>query len=167
MRSFVIFNMSVLTVLLFGLNANSQSPSLSDAALKGSYNCKLTGYTLPATSTDPFTQTSSGDITLVADGAGHWTSGSWDDRIDSSDIHASCKFQLSSGTYSIGADGTGAIAEKWQLNVGASTPNCAQFSLGARDAPNVGQVIITDGTGATFYTASLNQFAVLAAICTR
>ncbi|HKN00397.1 MAG TPA: hypothetical protein VJX23_07755 [Candidatus Binataceae bacterium] len=164
MRRLVILSIAAIWALFIACPVDAAG--LSNAAIQGSYKCKLTGYTLPATGNEAFAQTSSGDIELVSDGAGKWTSGVWDDRIDSSDIHASCKFQLSSGAYSVNADGTGTITVGWKLNIGASTPNCMQFSS-SRDEPSSDQLIITDGTGAKFYTAALNPFAVLASICER
>ena len=156
----------VLLMVCFGTSQHAVAADLTNSAIQGTYKCKLTGYTLPASAKDSFVQTSSGDIEAVSDGAGHWSNGTWDDRIDSPDIHANCKFQLSSGTYSVNPDGTGTIAQKWQLNVAASTPNCRQFS-GPRNAASPDELIITDGTGATFYTAALNPFAVLVTVCER
>jgi len=162
-----IFSIVILTGLLLADAARAQPGSLTNAALQGTYKCKLTGYTLPATAKDPFTQTSSGDIEIVADGAGHWSSGAFDQRIQAPDVQATCKLQLSSGTYSVNADGTGTSTAKWQLNKAASAPACQQFSGDPRQEPSSDRLIINDGASARFYTVTLNQFAVLADICER
>jgi hypothetical protein len=136
--------------------ASGDPTLLSNAAIQGTYKCTLTGYTLPASAKDPFIQTSSGDFQISAHGAGHWSDATWNDRIDSSEVHANCKFKLGSGTYAVNPNGTGTIAMKWKLVTDGSSDNCAQFSAGPRDLPGSDQLIITDGTGARFYSAALN-----------
>ena|SRR5258708_2521744 len=165
MKPKIIFSIAMLIGLLQTDIVRAQPGSMTAAAIKGTYKCKLTGYALPATAKDPFTQTVSGDIELAADGAGNWSSGTFEERIESQDVHANCKSQLSSGTYTINADGTGTSTAKWQLNKSASASVCQQFSGDPRQEPSRDRLISTDGTGAKFYTVTLNQFAVLADVC--
>jgi len=167
MKPSVIFSTVMVTGSLLTGIAGAQSGSMTNASIQGTYKCKFTAYGLPATAKDPFTQTASGDIELAGDGAGHWSSGTFEERIESPDVHANCKLQLASGTYSINGDGTGMSTVKWQLNKSASAPACQQFSGDPRQEPSSDRLISTDGAGARFYTAALNQFAVMASVCER
>src|SRR5882672_6216012 len=167
MKRAVLFSTATLIGLLVTDAVRAQPGSMTAAAIKGTYKCKLTAYGLPATAKDPFTQTASGDIEIVADGAGNWSSGTFDEQIEAPDVHANCKSQLSSGTYTVNPDGSGTTPAKWQLNKSASAPACQQFSGDPRQDPSADRLIITDGSGAKFYTVTLNQFSVLATICER
>jgi hypothetical protein len=167
MKRTVIFSTAMLIGLLTTGAAHAQTGSMTIAAIKGTYKCKFTAFGLPATVKDPFTQTASGDIELVADGAGHWSSGTFEEQIEAPDVHANCKLQLASATYTVNGDGSGTSTAKWQLNKSASAPACQQFSGDPRQEPSADRLISTDGTGAKFYIASLNQFAVMATVCER
>jgi len=167
MKPSVIFSTVMVTGSLLTGIAGAQSGSMTNASIQGTYKCKFTAFGLPATAKDPFAQTASGDIELVADGAGHWSSGTFEEQIEAPDVHANCKLQLASATYTVIGDGSGTSTTKWQLNRGTSAPACQQFSGDPRQEPSSDRLIITDGSGAKFYTASLNQFAVMATVCER
>src|SRR5882672_8223439 len=142
MKRAVLFSTATLIGLLVTDAVRAQPGSMTVAAIKGTYKCKLTAYGLPTTAKDPFTQTASGDVEIVADGAGNWSSGSFDEQIESQDLHANCKLQLTSGTYSVNGDGRGTSTVKWQLNKSASTSSCQQFGDDPRQEPSSERLIV-------------------------
>jgi hypothetical protein len=90
---------------------------LSNASLRGTINCSLTGAKFPAAVGQPMVVTYTGSMDLVADGQGKFVSGHMTTR-GTGDMEAvrssrSCEFNLTSGTYTLGPDGTGHSVTSW------------------------------------------------------
>jgi hypothetical protein len=64
----------------------------------------------------------SGQITLVADGAGDWTSGSASYQLSGG---GACNYVLAAGKYTVNEDGSGESVTRWSLGPGSSPQNCA------------------------------------------
>ena len=157
----------ILSVLLlipvFPLTATG-APTFSNASIQGQYKCTLTAYSLPPKANQPFAAAAMGDLTFAADGNGKFTAGTWDHTIDAPGVHAGCKLTLSTGTYSINADGSGSETTKWQLMKGGSSPECDTYFPGSGAALGA-DVIITDPAAKIFYASNINPFAILAVAC--
>jgi D-alanyl-D-alanine-carboxypeptidase/D-alanyl-D-alanine-endopeptidase len=143
-------------------------PKFTNSSIEGAYHCALSAFPLPTTITNPFTVAATGDIRLVADGKGNFSDGSWDHHIAAPGLDMTCKLKMVSGSYSVGSDGTGTQQTSWKLIVEGSSHGCYQFFSPARPpAAFASPAIVKDTAGATFYTTSINPFAVLATVCQR
>ena len=149
--------------LLISMKASSDPVSFSDNTLRGTYKCNLTAYALPAKAPDPFAVTGIGEISAVADGNGKWTEGSWSHTIDAPTVHGICKLTLTSGTYSVNADGTGSENTSWQLVKSDSSPDCLTFFPDTSSGES--QLVVSNSSGQIFYATSISRFAILASAC--
>lgn len=154
----------VLSILTLTLTAMGDPTAYSNAAIQGQYKCFLTAYSLPPKANQPFAATATGDMTVVADGNGKLTSGTWDHTIDTPGAHMECKLTMSAGSYSINSDGTGSDNTRWQLMKNDSSPDCATYFPDTAPAGNA-EVVVTDPSGKIFYSSSLTPFAILAVAC--
>jgi hypothetical protein len=157
---------SITIAQLIACAAVAAEPAVfSNAVLRGSYNCAMTAFSLPARTRYPFLITAKGVINAVADGNGKWTSGSFDEKIDVPHFHAACKLTIASGTYTVNSNGTGFEDIKWQLLKDDSSSACQMFFPDTDEVPTTTQLIVLDTSGETFYMTSLSQFAILATVC--
>jgi hypothetical protein len=165
MKTLAIAASIMLAQLIACATAGAEPAVFSNAVLRGSYNCAMTAFSLPARTRYPFLITAKGAITAVADGNGKWTSGTFDEKIDVPHFHAVCKLTIASGTYAVSANGTGSEDIKWQLLKDDSSSACQAFFPDHGEVPTTSQLIVLDTSGETFYMTSLNQFAILATVC--
>ena len=90
---------------------------ISNASLRGAIDCSLTGAKFPASVGQPMVVTYTGTMDLVADGTGKFVSGHMTTRGtgDTQAVRGSrdCEFNLTSGTYALGSDGTGHSVTSW------------------------------------------------------
>jgi len=152
---------ALLLIAVFPLAASGAT--FNNSTIQGQYKCTLTAYALPPKANQPFAASAIGDLTLAADGNGKFTAGSWDHTVDAPGAHASCKLALSTGTYSINADGSGSETTKWQLLKSDSSPDCSTW-FPDNPAGNA-DLMITDPSGKMFYSSSISSFAILAVAC--
>jgi serine-type D-Ala-D-Ala carboxypeptidase/endopeptidase len=152
-------------------NADRQAlahPDFDLGSIKGAYRCRLTAFTLPATAEGAFTPTGTGDIHVVADGKGRFTSGTWVHRIDTANLHMTCKLDLASGSYTVEHNGTGVESTKWKLRIAESPRTCFRFfSPDLMSVTTAAESIMTDKGGRIFYSTSINPFALLSVVCER
>ena len=140
--------------------------TFSNSSIAGAYHCALTAFTLPANTKDPFKPTATGDIHIVADGNGKFTEGTWSHHIDAYKL--TCNLQMVSGDYSVTSNGTGKEHFSWKLDLEKSPRGCFQFFSPARPpVTSEPHLIVTDTSGKTIYSTSINPFAVLSAVCQR
>jgi hypothetical protein len=143
-------------------------PVFANNSIHGSYHCRLTAFPLPATAKDPFNGAASGDIHVRADGKGEFSQGTWEHRITAPNLNLTCKLRLTSGSYTMGPDGTGSENIKWELVKAESPRGCFQFfSPKLRVVTTETEFLATDRSGQVFYSTSLNPFAVLSTVCER
>jgi CubicO group peptidase (beta-lactamase class C family) len=141
--------------------------TFSDRSIKGSYDCRLAAIPLAASARDPFNIAAIGEVHLVADGKGSLTEGAMTYRLAPPQDLA-CKVKLESGSYSIGADGTGTETETWKLNAEESPRACFQFFSPARPPVALDARIKTAATdGQSFYSTAIAPFAMLNKVCQR
>jgi serine-type D-Ala-D-Ala carboxypeptidase/endopeptidase len=139
-----------------------------DSSIIGKYHCALTAFTLPSTVKDPFSQTASGDLHIVADGKGKLTSGTWVHSIKEPTGMMVCKLQMVSGNYSVGSNGVGTERSSWKLVLNESPRTCFQFFSPARPpVTSDAQVIVTDTSGKMNYATSINPSSVITTACER
>jgi hypothetical protein len=106
-----------LAIFLLAIQPVYATEILSNASLRGVINCSLTGAKFPASIGQPMVVTYTGSMELVADGTGKFVSGHMSTR-GTGDVQAvrgsrSCEFNLTSGTYTLGSDGTGHSVTTW------------------------------------------------------
>jgi len=141
-------------------------PTFADSSIHGPYHCTLTAFPLPATIKAPFKAAATGDIHVVADGKGILSEGTWVHHIQSPGLDLTCKVKLVSGGYSVTPDGTGTEHSSWKLVTEESPRRCFAFFSPARPPVTTdSELIMTDTTGKTFYSTSINRFAVLSTVC--
>jgi CubicO group peptidase (beta-lactamase class C family) len=141
-------------------------PTFADSSIHGPYHCTLTAFPLPATIRAPFKAAATGDIHAVADGQGKLSEGTWVHHIPSPGHDLICKLKLVSGGYSVTPDGTGTEHSSWKLVTEESPRRCFAFFSPARPPVTTdSELIVTDTTGKTFYSTSINRFAVLSTVC--
>jgi hypothetical protein len=115
-----------------------------------------------------FTPTATGDIHLVADGKGRFTSGTWAHRIDTANLHITCKLDLASGNYTIEHSGIGFEQTTWKLLTAESPRVCCRFfSPEMKPVTTAAESIMTDKGGRVIYSTSINPYAVLSVVCER
>jgi D-alanyl-D-alanine-carboxypeptidase/D-alanyl-D-alanine-endopeptidase len=139
-----------------------------ESSIQGRYHCGLTAFPLPATIKDPFKAAATGDLHVVADGQGHFSEGTWVHHIQAPGLDLTCKLKMVSGSYSVTRNGTGTELSSWKLVTEESPRGCFQFFSPA--SPPVAadsELFMTDTTGKTFYSTSINPFAVLSTVCER
>jgi serine-type D-Ala-D-Ala carboxypeptidase/endopeptidase len=140
--------------------------TFTDSSIQGPYHCTLTALPLPATIKDPFKAAATGDIHAVADGQGKLSEGTWVHHIPSPGHDLTCKLKMVSGSYSVTPNGTGTEHSSWKLVTEESPRACFQFFSPARPPVTTdSELIMTDPTGKTFYSTSINRFAVLSTVC--
>ena len=140
--------------------------TFTDSSIQGPYHCTLTAFPLPATIKDPFKAAASGDIHSVADGKGKISDGTWVHHIPTPGRDLICKLKMVSGSYSVTPDGTGTERSSWKLVTEESPRGCFQFFSPARPPVTTdSEVIMADPAGKTFYSTSINRFAVLSSVC--
>jgi serine-type D-Ala-D-Ala carboxypeptidase/endopeptidase len=140
--------------------------TFTNRSIQGPYHCTLTAFPLPATIKDPFNAAATGDIHVVADGKGKLSEGTWVHHIHSPGLDLTCKVKLVSGGYSVTPDGTGTENSSWKLVIEESPRRCFAFFSPARPPVTTdSELIMTDTTGKTFYSTSINRFAVLNTVC--
>ena len=106
-----------LAIFLLLVQPACAAEILSNASLRGTINCSLTGAKFPAAVGQPMVVTYTGSMDLVADGIGKFVSGHMTTR-GTGDMQAvrgsrSCEFNLTSGTYTLDRDGTGHSVTSW------------------------------------------------------
>ncbi|MGO9453738.1 MAG: hypothetical protein ACLQDV_22205 [Candidatus Binataceae bacterium] len=163
MRKIPALILWLILATFFSPAAYAQAP-VTNAAIQGNYTCKTHGYSFPGTPTDPWVETSSGDLQVVADGNGHITSGHWENRVKTPDLEATCKSTLTDGSYGVNEDGTGTENITWS---GVSSGPCAQWKTPIRGTPSSTQILILDGKGDKFYSMSISSLAVFLSTCER
>lgn len=114
-----------LTIVL-GLAVRAAASDVVTSGLEGTISCSLTGAKLPADVGQPPEVTYTGSMELVADGSGKFVSGHMITKGagDTAAVRESrpCQFNLISGKYTLGADGTGQSVTSWAYwEGGAST----------------------------------------------
>ena len=139
--------------------------TFNDGSIKGPYHCALTAFPLPATIKDPFKVAATGDIHAVADGQGNLSQGTWVHRIATPGLELTCKLKMVSGSYSVTPDGTGTERSSWKLVTEESPRGCFQFFSPARPPVTTDSELIVANPGKTFYSTSINRFAVLSTAC--
>ncbi|MGO9454358.1 MAG: serine hydrolase domain-containing protein [Candidatus Binataceae bacterium] len=143
-------------------------PTFADSSIEGPYHCTLTAFPLPATIKEPFKTAATGDIHFVADGKGKSSEGTWVHHIHAPKLDLTCKLKMVSGSYSVTSNGTGTAHSSWKLVTEESPRGCFQFFSPARPPVTTDEeLIIMDTTGKTFYSTSINPFAVLSTVCQR
>jgi serine-type D-Ala-D-Ala carboxypeptidase/endopeptidase len=145
-------------------------PTFADSSIQGPYHCTLTAFALPSGNQDPFRPAATGDIHVLADGKGQLSSGTWVHHIHDAQAHLdlTCKLNLVSGSYSLGTNGTGTERSSWKLAIDQSPRACFQFFSPARPPVTTdSEIIVTDTTGKTNYSTSINPYAVLSTVCQR
>ena len=141
-------------------------PSFTDDSILGAYHCWLTAFSLPGEISDPFKPTATGDIHIVSDGKGKFTQGTWSHHLD--DLKLTCNLNLVSGDYSINRDGTGKEHVSWKLDVANSPRGCFAFFSPARPpVTSEPQLIVTDTSGKSVYSTSINPYSILSVACQR
>ncbi len=141
-------------------------PTFSDSSIQGPYHCTLTAFSLPATINDPFKATGTGDVHVVADGQGEFSDGAWVHHIQAPNLDLTCKLKLVSGSYLVTPNGTGTEQSSWKLVTEESPRGCFRFFSPARPPVTTdSELIMTDRTGKTLYSTSINPFAVLSTVC--
>jgi hypothetical protein len=106
-----------LAILLLPMRPVCAAEALNNASLRGAINCSLTGAKFPPSVGQPMVVTYTGSMDLIADGTGKFVSGHMATR-GTGDVQAirgsrPCEFNLTSGTYSVGPDGTGHSVTSW------------------------------------------------------
>ena len=106
-----------LSIFLLLVEPVYSADIVSNASLRGAINCSLTGAKFPESVGQPIVVTYTGSIDLVADGLGKFVSGHMTTR-GAGDMQAvrgsrPCEFNLTSGTYTVGPDGTGHSVTSW------------------------------------------------------
>jgi hypothetical protein len=140
--------------------------TFTNSSIHGAYHCTLTAFPLPATIKDPFKAAATGDIHSVADGKGKSSDGTWIHHIQAPGLDLTCKLKMVSGSYSVTPDGTGTEHSSWKLVTEESPRGCFQFFSPARPPVTTdSELIIADPNGKTFYSTSINRFAVLSTVC--
>jgi D-alanyl-D-alanine-carboxypeptidase/D-alanyl-D-alanine-endopeptidase len=140
--------------------------TFTDSSIEGRYHCTLTALPLPATIKDPFKAAATGDIHAVADGKGKLSEGTWVHHIQAPGLDLTCKLKLVSGGYSVTPNGTGTEQSSWKLVTEESPRGCFQFFSPARPPVTTdSELIVMDPSGKTFYSTSINRFAVLSTVC--
>jgi D-alanyl-D-alanine-carboxypeptidase/D-alanyl-D-alanine-endopeptidase len=138
-------------------------PTFSRNSIAGSYRCALTAFPLPTNIKAPFRAAAHGDIHIVADGKGNLTEGTWVHTIEVPKM--TCKLKLVSGNYSVTPNGTGTERSSWKLIIDESPRTCFQFFSPARPPVTTdSELIMTDTSGSTTYSTSINPFAVLTTV---
>ena len=106
-----------LAIFLLLVRPAPAAEILSNASLRGAIECSLTGAKFPARVGQPMVVTYTGSMELVADGTGKFVSGHMTTRgtgyMQAVRGSRSCEFNLTSGTYTLGPDGTGHSATSW------------------------------------------------------
>ena len=142
--------------------------TFTDRSIQGPYHCILTAFPLPATIKDTFKAAATGDINAVADGQGKLSEGTWVHHIPSPGHDLTCKLKMASGSYSVTPNGTGTEHSSWKLVTEESPRACFQFFSPARPPVTTdSELIMSDTGGKTFYSTSINRFAVLSTVCQR
>ncbi len=142
-------------------------PTFTDDSIQGPYHCILTAFPLPATIKDPFKAAATGDIHVVADGKGTFSEGTWKHHIQAPQLDLICNLKMVAGSYSIASNGTGTEHFSWKLDTG-EPHGCYQFFSPARPPVSTDQqLIMTDTSGKTIYSTSINRFAALSTVCQR
>jgi D-alanyl-D-alanine-carboxypeptidase/D-alanyl-D-alanine-endopeptidase len=142
--------------------------TFTDRSIQGPYHCTLTPFSLPPTIKDPFKPTGAGDIHIVADGNGKYSEGTWVDHIRAPGLDLTCKLKMVSGNYSVTPNGTGTEHSSWKLVTEESPRQCFAFFSPARPPVTTdSEVMMTDSSGKTVYSTSINRFAVLSSVCQR
>jgi serine-type D-Ala-D-Ala carboxypeptidase/endopeptidase len=144
-------------------------PNFTNSSIQGPYHCTLTAFALPSAIQQPFRPAASGDIHIVA-GDGRLSAGTWVHHIQDPQAHIDliCKLNLVSGNYSIRSDGTGTEQSSWKLAVDQSPHACFQFFSPARPPVTTdSELIVTDTSGKSTYSTSVNPYAVLSTVCQR
>jgi serine-type D-Ala-D-Ala carboxypeptidase/endopeptidase len=140
--------------------------TFTNSSIHGPYHCTLTAFPLPATIKDPFKAAATGDIHSVADGKGKSSEGTWVHHIQAPGLDLTCKLKMVSGSYSVTPDGTGTEHSSWKLVTEESPRGCFQFFSPARPPVTTdSELIMADPNGKTFYSTSINRFAVLSTVC--
>jgi D-alanyl-D-alanine-carboxypeptidase/D-alanyl-D-alanine-endopeptidase len=137
-----------------------------ESSIQGRYHCSLTAFPLPATIKDPFKVAATGDVHVVADGQGQLSEGTWVHHIQAPGLDLTCKLKMVSGSYSVTRNGPGTERSSWKLVTEESPRGCFQFFSPA--SPPVAadsELFMTDTTGKTFYSTSINRLAVLSSVC--
>jgi len=103
---------------LFSTSRVAHADNLPEGlVLRGQIDCSLTGAKLPASVGEPVAVTFTGSMRLVADGRGKFTSGHMTTHgagdLPSVRNSRECDFNLTSGTYTLGADGIGQTVTSW------------------------------------------------------
>ena len=141
-------------------------PTFTNSSIQGPYHCTLTAFPLPSTIKDPFKAAATGDIHAVADGKGNLSQGTWVHHIQAPGLDLTCKVKLVSGSYSVTPDGTGTEHSSWKLVTEESPRACFAFFSPARPPVTTdSELIMMDTAGKTFYSTSINRFAVLSTVC--
>ena len=144
-------------------------PNFTNSSIKGPYHCTLTAFVLPSAIQQPFRPAASGDIHVVADD-GKLSTGTWVHHIQDPQAHLDliCKLNLVSGNYSIRSNGTGTEQSSWKLAVDQSPRACFRFFSPARPPITTdSELIVTDTSGKTTYSTSVNPYSVLSTVCQR
>jgi len=141
-------------------------PTFTNSSIQGPYHCTLTAFPLPATIKDPFKAAATGDVHVVADGKGKFSEGTWVHHIQAPGLDLTCKLKMVSGGYSVTPDGTGTLHSSWKLVTEESPRGCFAFFSPARPPVTTdSESIMTDTTGKTLYSTSINRLAVLSTVC--
>jgi len=105
-----------LTIVLV-LAVPAAASDVVASGLEGAISCSLTGAKLPTDVGQPPEVTYTGSMELVADGSGKFVSGHMITKGagDNPTVRESrpCQFNLTSGKYTLGADGTGQSVTSW------------------------------------------------------
>jgi|GEM_PF-461949 len=140
--------------------------AVTDGSIQGPYHCTLTAFSLPATINEPFKATATGDVHVVADGKGKFSGGILVHHIEAPNLDLTCKLNLVAGSYSVTPNGTGTEHSSWKLVTEESPRGCFRFFSPARPPVTTdSELIMTDRTGKTLYSTSINPFAVLSTVC--
>lgn len=128
--------LAIAGLVFLGLGGPLQAgQAFSDSTMAGEIDCYISTALWPASAAEPMLGFKRGFISLVADGRGALTEGNLHFEGDffpqtAPPEHGSCIYDLSQGTYSLSADGSGKAVMTFLLHEGGGQPGCTSvYSL--------------------------------------
>ena len=157
-------------------------------ALRGQIDCSLTGTKFPTAVGDPLAVTFTGSMRLIADGNGTFTSGHMTTH-GAGDLPAvrnsrPCDFDLTSGTYTLAADGTGQSVTSWAYWEGGGSTMSDQLcsddvfhpqhfqgldlnNMRKERSHAVESFVIPTARASMMYWVGMDETGVVVAVCSR
>jgi hypothetical protein len=122
MKEFTLIAAAVAPAVI--VTTRMEANAFDNSSLGGTVACTSTAYVKSSA-------TASGQISLVADGQGNYTSGSESYHLAGG---GGCDYVLDNGTYQVNADGSGESTTDWLLVRDSSSQGCTHVVRGTSSA---------------------------------